>query len=227
MAEPINGSLYVDAYTPTGNPGEYTFENGLFNNQNDSGNGAYDIVPGFVVFISPTDLNTGLLIQGYTSRYVLTSVTVVDTVRVSGTILWDGKEPEVNMPSNGVFSIVSQTTPNLKLAIPAVDNFYTDLTAGSTLSALLNDIINIMDTLGTGNSPRTISTMLPVTTNGQTEFTLQYPPTNKEFTSITVNGLKYVYGVTNDFTINETTLTWTDQSLVLDMSDVVIISYTY
>ena len=226
MSRPISGSIYVDSYNPTGNIGEYTFDSGLFNNQNDTGNGAYDVVPGFVIFISPTDLNTASMIQGYTNRYILTSVTVLDSVRVSGTILWDSKEPEVNPPTNGVFSIISQTTPNLKLAIPPVDNFYNDLTPGSTLATLLSDMINIMDTLGV-NSSKNVSALLLVTINGQVDFNLQFVPNDKLNVSLTVNGLKYVYGVANDFTINGTVLTWTDQSLVLDMSDTVLISYTY
>lgn len=226
MTKPISGTLYVDSYSPTGNPGEYTFESGLYNNQNDDGGGAFNIIPGFVLFISPTDINTGFSISGYTNRYILTSVSIIDSVRLSGTILWDNKDVEINPPSNGIFSIISETTPNLKLAIPVVDNFYTDLTPGSTLAALLNDLINIMDTMGEKSSNR-ISTILPVIADGQTEFILQFSPTNKTASSLSVNGLKYAYGVANDFIINETTLTWTDQSLVLDTTDVVIISYTY
>ena len=51
MARIINGALTVDAFNPTGNPGEYTFENAIFNNQSDAtGNGAYDVQVGFVLF---------------------------------------------------------------------------------------------------------------------------------------------------------------------------------
>lgn len=226
MAKLINGSLYVESYTPTENPGEYTFESGLYTNQNDTGNGAFDIVPGFVIYIPATNINTGSIIPGVSNRYLVTSVTVLDTVRVSGTILWDSTELEEDAPSPGVFSIITQTTPNLKIGVPPVDNNYIDLTPGSTLAAMLNDIINIMDRLG-GNTTNSISTILPVTVDGQTQFTLQFTPLNTTTFSVTVNGLKYVYGVTNDFIITEKTLIWTDVSLVLDVSDVVVISYTY
>lgn len=226
MSKPISGSLYVDSYTNTENPGEYFFESGLFTNLNDSGNGAYDIEPGFVLYIPATNVNTGTVITGVSNRYVLTSVSVIDTTRVSGTILWDSQEVEEDVPSPGVFSIITQTTPNLKLGVPPVDNNYFDLTPGSTLSALLNDIINIMDRLG-GSTPNFISSILPVTTNGQNEFTLQYAPKNKTATTLTVNGIKYAYGETYDFIIYDKVLTWTGLSLALDVSDVVVVSYYY
>ena len=230
MSRLTSGSLYVDAYTPTGNIGEYTFESGLFVNQNDTGNGAYDILPGFVLFISPTDLNTGMPITGYSNRYKLTNVNILDSVRVSGTIIWDSTGIEDNPPSNGVFSIISDTTPNLKLAIPAVDNNYIDLNPGSTISAVLNDMLGIIDNISVGNqtpAARIITTLLPIITNGQTIFSLPNIPNDKENIIVTVNGLKYIYGVANDFTIEGLILTWTDVSLVLESTDALLVSYTY
>lgn len=226
MTKPINGTLYVDSYTSTGNPGEYSFENAVFTNLNDSGNGAYDLVPGYLLYIPATNINTGTVIPGVSNRYVLTSVTVVDITVVSGTILWDSTEIEEDIPSPGVFSIIAQATPNLKLGIPPVDNNYFDLTPGSTLAAMLNDAVNIMDKMG-GNTPNFTSEILPVTTNGQMEFILQYAPKNKTATTVTVNGLKYAYGETYDFIIYGTVLTWTGLSLVLDTTDTVVVSYYY
>lgn len=226
MTQPISGSLYVENYTPSGVPGEYTFENGLFVNQNDSGNGAYDIVPGFVLYIPATNVNIGTVIAGVSGRYVLTSVTVVDSVKISGTILWDDQGVEENIPTAGVFSIITQTTPNLKLGIPPVDNNYFDLTPGSTLAAMLNDTVNIMDKLG-GNTPNFTSEILPVTINGQRDFILSFIPKNKTATTLTVNGLKYTYGITYDFIIFDTVLTWSGLSLTLDVSDTVVVSYYY
>jgi hypothetical protein len=223
----INGSLYVDAYTPTGNLGEYTFESGLFNNQNDTGNGAYDIAPGFVIFVTPTNVNTGFPIIGVSQRYVLTSVSVLDTVRVSGTMLWDEKDEEVNPPAPGVFSIISQTTPNRKLAVPIIDTNYGDMPPGATLAALLNDLISIIDTMGGSQAPRSLSSILPITSNGQTQFTLAQTPIDKENAILTVNGLIYAYGADHDFTIEGAVLAWTDLSLVLETSDALVIRYAY
>lgn len=226
MAKPISGSLYVESYTPTGNPGEYTFEDGLFVNQNDSGNGAYDVVAGFALYIPATNINTATVISGVSNRYVLSSVTVIDSVKISGTILWDGQGDEEDIPTSGVFSIITQTTPNLKLGIPPVDNNYFDLTPGSTLAAMLNDTVNIMDRLGV-NVPNSISEIKPVITNGQKEFILQYAPKNKTATTLTVNGIKYMYGELNDFIIHDRVLTWTGLSLSLDTSDMFCVSYYY
>jgi|ERR1035437_1671327 hypothetical protein len=226
MAQPINGTLYVDAYVPTGNPGEYTFTNGLYNNQNDTGNGAYDIVPGFVIYVAPTSINTGVMIGGVSNRYILTSVEVVDTIKVSGTMLWDNKDAEVDLPTNGIFAIIAQTTANLKLAVPPVDNIYNDLTPGTTLATMLSDVVNIMDKIG-GSTVRFKSEVVPVSNNGQKEFTLQFAPINTEVIFLTVNGLKYAYGVANDFVINGTALSWMDHSLVLELQDVISVSYTY
>lgn len=229
MARIINGALYVDAFTPTENPGEYTFESALFNNQTDAtGNGAYDIIPGFVIFTPVVDRNSGVQATGYSNRYTVTNITYIDTVRISGTMIWDSEREETDAPMNGVFCLISETTPNLKIAIPAVDIFYPDVLAGSTVSAMLSDLINIMDKLSTnGTIERTASFELQVLTNGQNIFNLPSLPISKTNTLLYVNGLKYNYGLDADFTINGTVLTWTDTSLILDTTDVVTISYKY
>lgn len=47
MARPLNGTLFVNEYTATGNPGEYTFTNGVFSTFTDvEGVGAYGITTG-------------------------------------------------------------------------------------------------------------------------------------------------------------------------------------
>jgi hypothetical protein len=229
MARIINGALYVDAFNPTENPGEYTFESALFNNQTDAtGNGAYDILPGFVIFTPVVDRNTSIQATGYSNRYTVTNVTYIDTVRISGTMIWDSEREETDAPMNGAFCLISETTPNLKIAIPAVDVFYPDVLAGSTVSAMLSDLINIMDKLSnSGSTERIASFELQVLTNGQTIFNLPSLPINKVHTLLHVNGLKYSYGAGADFTINGTVLTWTDNSLLLDTTDTVTISYKY
>lgn len=230
MARIVNGALYVDTFTPTGNPGEYTFENALFNNQADlTGNGAYDITVGFVVFIAATDKNTYMPVAGVTNRYLLTSVEYIDAVRLSGTVLWDSLEEEIDIPTGSTFSLIAQTTPNLKLAIPAIDSIYPDITSGSTLAAMLNDIINIMDKMSTAlpSNISKVSALLPIVEDNQTVFNLNHAPTNKENSVLTVNGMAYLYGEIHDYTIENSTLTWNDNSLVLDTTDSMVISYTY
>lgn len=145
MAKIINGVLRVSEFTPTINVGEYSFQNAIFNNQADSGNGAYDIVPGFVIYIPASDVNTFTIVPGVSGRYVLTVVDVIDTATVSGTILWDGDGEELYAPTNGVSSIISQTTPNLKIGVPAIDSYYPEITPGSTMAAVLSDTVKVID----------------------------------------------------------------------------------
>jgi len=230
MARIINGALYVDAFTATENSGEYVFENALFNNQNDiTGNGAFDLAVGFVIFIPATNRDSGAALAGVSNRYKFTSLQYIDQLRVSGTIIWDSSDEEIDVPTNGTFCLVSQTTPNLGLALTAPDNFYPDVLGGSTLAAMLSDIINIMDKLGTGSGAlqSRSSTILPIITDGQTTFSIPHVPTDKTSTILTVNGMTYVYGESNDYTIDGSTLTWMDYSMKLDTTDSMVINYSY
>lgn len=230
MARIVNGALYVDTFTPTGNPGEYTFENALFNNQADlTGNGAYDITVGFVVFVAATDKNTYMPVVGVTNRYLLTSIEHIDAVRISGTVLWDSLEEEIDLPTSSTFCLVAQTTPNLKLAIPAIDNIYPDIVSGSTLAAMLNDIINIMDKMSTSlpSNISKVTALLPIVDDGQMFFNLNHNPTNKESSVLTVNGMAYIYGAIHDYIIEDSVLIWNNNSFVLDTTDSIVISYTY
>lgn len=152
MAKLINGSLYVDAYTPTGNPGEYTFENAIYNSVSDNGNGAYNIELGYVVFVAASDINTFSIITGVSNRYKLTTVVVNGPDSISGTMLWDEIGEEIGVPTNGVTSIISQTSSNLRLAVPAIDNYYIDITSGSTLAAMQNDTSNIIDVISNNST---------------------------------------------------------------------------
>lgn len=227
MPQLITGSFFVDSFVPTGNPGEYTFENGLFNNQNDTGNGAFDVVPGYVVFITPLNNNTGFPIAGVSQRYVFTVVTSSDGIHLTGTMLWDEPGEEVNPPSAGSFAIVSQTTPNHKLAAPLIDSNYADVTPGTTLTVLINDLINIMDSFGVAETSRTQVRILTVENDGQKLFTLDHVVIDKENTAITVNGLNYVYGSEADFIIEGNVVTWFEVSLILEPTDTVVIRYKY
>ena len=147
MPKIINGALRVEEYIPTGNVGEYSFENAIFNNQADSGNGAYDIVVGYVIFVAASDSNTFNIIPGTSNRYILTSVQIIDSATISGTMLWDGVGAEWSLPTNGVTSIISQTTTHLKFGLPAIDTLYADITPGSTIAAMMGDSSKIIDRL--------------------------------------------------------------------------------
>lgn len=226
MAQTVNGVLYVEYFTPTGNPGEYTFENGVFNNQNDStGEGAMIINDTFVMFAPVVDINTFMPIVGQVNRYKFTSLTYVDTVRISGTILFDETGEEIGVPGNGIFCMVSKATPNLRLAAPPLDDIYSDLVKGGTIAAMLNDLINILDkTSGSGTTGSTRPPeQLYVVESNQTVFQLTGTPANKELLILLVNGVAYAYGATNDFTISGSTLTWLNTAVALEPADSLIL----
>jgi hypothetical protein len=147
VARPINATLFVNSFTATGNPGEYTFDSAFFNNQTDAtGNGAGDATVGSVLYIPASDVNTGLLVAGVVHRYRITQLVIVDPQTLSGTILWDEKAgPEVDAPSNGAYCLYSEATTNNRFGLPPSETVYPELSAGSTIGALNLDIRDISD----------------------------------------------------------------------------------
>lgn len=221
MSQTVNGVLYVESFTPTANPGEYTFENGVYNTQNDvAGDGALAIDTSFVMFTPVVDTNTSMPIVGAVNRYKFTNLTYIDTVRISGTILFDEADTEIGAPGNGVFCLVSKVTPNKRLAPPPLDDIYSDLFKGGTVAAMLNDLINILDK---SDSNTTTPLSLLVQTDGQTEFTLPAKPVNVAGSVLLVNGVSYSYGLENDFNIVGNVLTFTNTSFLLETTDSVVL----
>lgn len=224
MSQIVNGILYVDYFTPTETPGEYTFENGYYNSQTDSaGTGAYAIDTTFVLFVPLIDLNTALPLVGSYNRYKLTSLTVIDANLVSGTILYDEPGVESGSPSAGVFSLLAPTSPNLGLALPPIDVLYTDLAAGGTIAAMLNDLINRVDKISsTGTSTPGLPVQLPIVSIGQTVFNLNTTVQSPDSSMLFVNGVYYSHGASNDYVISGQTLTWIN-SFELDPSDSMVL----
>lgn len=146
MARPIKGTLYVSSFISTGNVGEYTFENAIFNNQADAtGNAAYDTKVGAVIYVQATDANTGVQLPGVSHRYAITAITVIDAQTVSGTVIWDEAGPEVDSITNGVTVIYTEKTPKRGFGLVPSDTIYSDLPAGSTIGALASDELSIFD----------------------------------------------------------------------------------
>ena len=144
---PINATLYVDAFTPTGNPGEYTFENAIFNNQADqTGNGAFDVQADYVIYVPSTSFNTGMQLPGVVHRYKLTSVTPIDAQTVSGTMVWDeiGQEG-LEIPTNGSTSGLSAPSPNKKFGYAPPEGIYDGLPPGFATQSVQTDLWNIVD----------------------------------------------------------------------------------
>ena len=197
MARIINGALTVDAFIPTGNPGEYFFENAVFNNQSDAtGNGAYDVQIGFVLFIPASDPNTFMPVPGVVHRYKLTDVTVVDNNTLSGTVVWDEVGDEADAPTNGVACLIAQTSTDKDLAIPAPDVVYPEVAAGSTIAALLNDQLNIVDLItgGAGGSSNGLVPFRRKMEAGVLTYILPALPVSNNLI-VFVNGVAVTYNV--------------------------------
>lgn len=224
MASLHNGVLYVEAFSATGTPGEYLFENAVFNTQNDTtGAGALEITNDYVLFTPVIDPNTFLPIPGTVNRYKLTNLIHIDTGLISGTIVWDEQGEELNPPGYNVFCIISKVTPNKRLAVPAIDVLYSDLLPGGTIAAMLNDLVNILDRDGGGfNTPVPDPVDLAVVEDFQSVFTLPYKPIRNEITLLIVNGLLYRYGIDNDYHIIDDSLFWHNSEFALNTTDSVV-----
>ena len=149
MARLINGSLYVSEYVPTANPGEYTFENAIFNNQADSGSGVYALEENFLIFTLAVDTNTFFPVPGIAHRYRLSSITIVDFNTINGTMIWDEAGNEIDAPKNGDYAIVSEYSPNHGFGYP-VDEVVYQLQTGFT-TAVQNLEVKTVDTITIGS----------------------------------------------------------------------------
>lgn len=154
MTRPVNGVLLVSEYISLGG-GSYQFENAVFSNYTDAtGNGAYDVQVGALLYIPATDINTAIPVSGVFHRYRLSSLTVNDPYTLSGTVDWDEEGEEQDSPTNNSFSVLAEPTLNLQLGIPSLDAIYPELSPGASLASVLNDIRFIIDKLA--NSSNTV-----------------------------------------------------------------------
>ena len=149
MTRPINASLFISGFLSTGNPGEYTFENAVFNNQADAtNNGAGDATVGSTIFVSATDVNSLSLIPGVFHRYRITALTVVDFQTLSGTLIWDEPGLEADMPTSNTACMFSQVTPNHGYSVVPLDTVYSGMPGGMTSAALVLDNRDVSDNIG-------------------------------------------------------------------------------
>jgi len=146
MARVINGTLFVPVYNSTSNPGEWNFTGATFDNQADAtGNGAGDITTGFLLFIQATDNFLATPVPGIVHRYRLTSVTIIDTQTIDGTILWDEFGPEVDQPTNGSYAIICEPSFIKAYGTPASVAIYPNLPPGADISSYVVDNRNRKD----------------------------------------------------------------------------------
>lgn len=165
MSRIIHGILSVPSFNPTGNTGEYSFTNAVYQNQSDmEGYGVSGIKEGFILVVPASDLAASNMIPGAAHRYRLTSVTDLDFANAtfSGVMVWDETGEEIDQPTNGVACIISEPTPNYRFGLPVSSQVYPDLSPGLSEAAHALDLLQIIDTLGTDwnkikNPPTTIS----------------------------------------------------------------------
>ena len=204
MPRLINGSLFVSAFNPTGTPGEYTVENAVYSNQADAtGNGAFDIQLGYVIFVPASDLNTFAPIPGILHRYKITDITVIDPSTINCTVLWDEQGPEEDAPTNGAFCLISQVTDSNRIALPPAAEIYPDLPAGSTAMAIINDLKNIIDRLQGGGGPVQLNKFTRTTEAGVLSYDLPELPASN-------NLIVFINGAFVSYTVSGVTVTITE-----------------
>ena len=139
MARIINGTLLVDVYSPTANPGEYTFTDAIYENQADAtGSGSLDVQPGFIVYIAALDSITFVPVPGVVHRYKIVSIQdASDGIHLSATIIWDEAGSEVDRPQDGIHAIISENVTDCNYGLPASTEVYSDL-AGGVVEASYN-----------------------------------------------------------------------------------------
>lgn len=126
-----SGLLYVPGYAPTGNPGEYTFSDAKYENQSDFSNtGAFNVQVGHVLYVPAFELNSGMPIPGVAHRYKITSIDHVTINELSATVVWDEKGEEQDRPLNGSYAVISESTENFRLGLPASSEVYDKIPGG-------------------------------------------------------------------------------------------------
>lgn len=191
MARPINATLFVNSFLPTGTPGEYTFDSALFNNQTDAtGNGALDATIGSVLYVPASDINTGFAVTGVVHRYRITQLQAIDPQTLSGTMIWDEKASgEIDVPGNGVYCLYSESTPTNHFGLPPSEAVYPELSPGSSMGSILLDTRDITDTFApVAGSP-------PVYLVGVTSGSGQVTLTPKTFPPVIPNDSSAIYKI--------------------------------
>lgn len=154
MTRPINASLYVNEFSATGTPGEYTIVGALFNNQADAtNNGAGDVAVGFVLYVPALDLNQGTTVPGVFHRFKFTAVSAADASTLSGTLLWDEDGPEQDAPAGSSFCMLAQVTPGHGFSLLPMDSVYPGLPLGMTSAALVMENRDRTDVIIGGVGP--------------------------------------------------------------------------
>lgn len=169
MARIINGSLFVPQFNPTGNPGEWTFTNAIFENESDaSGLGSLAVQAGYLLYAPAIDANSAQPVPGVVHRYRITYVSAADGYYISATIIWDEPGPEVDIPQSNAHAFITEYTGRLRYGLPPSGEVYEELPEGSAVYATNLNWRDIADLGETGTGPGGVgATGLPGLTGPQ------------------------------------------------------------
>ena len=207
MARVINGAVYIPSFVPTINPGEYILNNVEYNNQADAtGNGAYDIQVGFLLYSQATDPNLGTPVPGAVVRYKITAITVINSDLFNATVLYDDFGVESDLPSNDSYGAVCQYSPGAidHLALTPAEQVYRTLPSGFDIAVINNNLREI----ATDFSPKTGIVPGPSFSGSPKEYAVVYatPLISTEYGVYITSSATRVWSVTNQssngFTIN-------------------------
>lgn len=163
MARIKKGTLFVPAYTPTINNGEYTFTGATYANVSDvEGNGNALVSVGDILFVPAQ--NSGFTVSGVCHRYALTAVSAGIGGTLNGTILFDeAGQTEVDTPNDADTAIISEKGTGLGLGFPVSQQTYPTLAAGIDLCAYATDARNIIDKI-VGTATKELTELRPAVT---------------------------------------------------------------
>ena len=151
MTRILNGTVFVEFFTATGNPGEYVFINGIFDNQSDAtGNGALDIQVDDLMYTPALDPISALLVPGVYNRYKITSISNQTGNTFDATVLWDEPLIQTDEPADQSFSLLCRPTDYCKYGLPPSGEVYFNLQGGGTDYALNLNFRDIADLGCTG-----------------------------------------------------------------------------
>lgn len=153
MTRIISGALDVASFDSTGNAGEYTITHAAYSSVYDPmGNGAADLHVGMVLYVQASDPNTFTQIPGVVHRYKITALTVLDQQFINATVVWDESGQEQDVPTNGVTSVITETTAVKKLGYALPLDFYPTIAPGTAAGVANSDAANITDLQPVGST---------------------------------------------------------------------------
>jgi hypothetical protein len=146
VARMINGALYCPSFDATANPGEFNVMDAIYDCQTDAtGNGAYDIQIGFLLYVSAMDQNSGYPYPGVFHRYRITDILPQSATKLSCTIMWDEIDEPYDLPIPTTWASICSSSDQRNFGMIPPTAIYYNLPAGADINAMVTDIRSITD----------------------------------------------------------------------------------